>query len=79
MQNEKKNDLQIGKKINKAFYCTVLFAVLSYPGSYKLVGQVVSALASSDEGLFNDAGQPSLKAVIIQRLIFFFITVIFIM
>lgn len=78
-QVNKKEDLQIGKKIKKAFYCTMLFAILSYHGSYKLVGQIISTLSTSDEQLVDDTGHPSIKAIIIQMLIFFFITMVFIM
>lgn len=78
-QVHKKDDVQIGKKIKKAFYCTMLFAILSYHGSYKLVGQIITALSNSDEQLVDDIGHPSIKAIIIQMLIFFFITIVFIM
>ncbi len=74
-----KEDLQIGRKIKKAFYCAALFGVLSYHGSYKLIGQIVSTLSNSDEQLMDDSGHPSIKAIILQMLIFFFITIVFIL
>lgn len=76
---KQKEDLQIGRKIKKAFYCAVLFGILSYHGSYKFIGQIISTLSNSDEQLMDEAGHPSVKAIIIQMLIFFFITMVFIL
>jgi hypothetical protein len=74
-----RSDFHIGQKIKKAFYCALVFGFLSYGGSYRLVNTIVTTFSNSNEQLLDDMGQPSIKAIIIQMLIFFGIVLMFIL
>ena len=74
------SDIQIGQKIRKAFWATIVFVVLSYPGTYRLVASVLSNLFNIEEATMIYAdGSPTPKAFITHMLMFFFTILLFIM
>lgn len=73
------HDIQIGQKIRKAFWATIVFVVLSYPATYRLVATIFSTVFTINEGTMIYAdGSPTPKAFITHMLMFFFVILLFI-
>jgi hypothetical protein len=60
-----------GQKIKIAFYLAVLFALLSYNGTYRAVNMMYSAFTSKPFEIMSESGCPTTKGVLLHSAIFF--------
>lgn len=78
VQQQRGKDLQVGQKIKKAAYCTILFGILSNNRVYQLVAHIINSISNFDEQVVDTYGNPTFKAVLIHMIIFFVIIFVFI-
>jgi hypothetical protein len=64
---------RVGRKIKIAFYAAILFVILSYSGTYRLVNTAVSAITNKPFDVVSEDGSPTIKGVFLHTLLFFVI------
>lgn len=67
------SSLQIGRKIKATFYCTVLFLILSYHGTYRALNNVISTFMNNNFQAVNEHGLPTIKGMFVHGVIYFII------
>jgi hypothetical protein len=70
--------LKMGRRIKATFYCAVLFVILSYNGTYRVINNLVSTLMNTPFEGVNEAGCPTTKGIFLHTVIFFVVAFFFV-
>lgn len=65
------NEKKTGQKVKIAFYLAVLFALLSYHGTYRAMNMIYASFTSQPFEIQSETGCPTTKGVLLHSVIFF--------